>query len=63
MVLAEAGVSVVISPTEELLVMWRLIVPCDLKKSVMWTCVFGCYNNGFGNNRFLAVGLGRHAVV
>ena len=50
------GISVVILPTEELLVMRIVIVPCDLKKSVMWSCVLDCcYNGVVGKNMFLAV--------
>ena len=55
MVLAGVGVSVVISPTDRLLVSRLLIVLCSLKKSVMWNCVIGCCTNGVvGKSRFLA---------
>ena len=57
---------VVMSPTEELLVMRLLIVSCIWKKLIMWTLIlsgYTCINGVVQSSMFLAVGLGSPAIL
>ena len=64
MVLWSDGVKVLISPMDELFVIRLILIPCGLKKSVIFTCFFGlCSMSLCGKQKFLAGGLGSPVSV